>query len=119
MSRAAVLLKKVIDPRAGPFEGTIRWRNIDLQQFDFVRRLRPLVGFHPDTLLLRNDFTLAVEGTAAGTVSELFGAGLRTNILQIRDNTIAALLAAEGWDFDRKFRPRKRVCQGGLRSSRS
>src|SRR5262249_24024706 len=92
-------------------ERPIRRWDIDLQQFHFIGGLCALVGFYPDTLLLRDDFALAIECTATRSIPELFGTGLRTNILQIGNDAVAAFLAAKGGRLDHKFGSRKRMRQ--------
>src|SRR5262249_28180104 len=111
MSRPTVFLEKIIDPGTRALERTIRRWNVDFQQFHFIRGFCPLVSFYPDTLLLRDDFALAVECTATRSVPELLRTGLRTHILQIGDDAVAAFLAAKGRRLDHKLSSRKRMSQ--------
>src|SRR5947208_6088055 len=113
-SRTAVAAQKVVDVGAGAFQGTVLWRNIDLEEFQFFGGLRPLINTHPYTSLLGNHFALAVVGSTAGPVSQLLRTRLRTDILHVAQNAIATSLTAKDRRLECKLRALELTGQRGV-----
>src|SRR5262245_6377670 len=95
MSRAAILVEEEIDPGAGSLQRTIRRRDVNLQQFHFIRSLGAFVDFDPNAGLLRNHFALSAVRAATWPISKLLWASLRAHMLYVPQNAIPAFLATE------------------------
>src|SRR5262245_19560405 len=103
VSRTAIFVEEIIDPRARAFQGTDRGRNINLQKLQLIRGLRAFVHLNPNAGLFRYHLALSHICSPAWPISELLRTGLRANILHVRQDAIPARLTAERWGLDGKL----------------
>src|SRR5436309_5968076 len=109
--RAAVAFEEEIDPGAGPFQRSVRWRNIHLQAVQLSCGFRAFIDADPDAGLFRYDFALPVTRSAAGSVAKLFRTGLRTDVLHVGQDAVAARLAAIHRRFEGELRPLEQMSE--------